>query len=228
MPNTTLPEKLPNSPFPTIADWLRQATENEVQRNPNCMTMASVDTTGQPTARILLCKEIIADPGYLVFYTNYKSRKSREIAANPKVGIVFHWDSMGLQVRMDGLAVRCPEAESDEYFASRDRRSQLGAWGSDQSEPIGSRQALIDQVRERAKKLGFTLSPDLHTLTEGDQAKVPRPPHWGGFRVWPTRVELWIEGANRVHDRAAWARDLQQESAHTFSCKPWSATRVQP
>lgn len=228
MSNAKLPAQLPDSPFPIISDWLRQATENEVQRNPNCMTMASVNSSGQPTARILLCKEIIVDPGYLVFYTNYNSRKSYEIAGNPKVGIVFHWDSMGLQVRMDGLAIRSPAAESDEYFASRDRRSQLGAWGSDQSLPIASRQKLIDQVRERAEKLGFQLSPDLSTLTEGEHAEVTRPPHWGGYRVWPTSVELWIEGANRVHDRAGWTRTLGRESNYGFTCGPWSATRLQP
>lgn len=228
MSNNKLPEVLPESPCAIVGAWLRQATTDEVQRNPNSMTVATVDDSGQPTARILLCKEFIVDPGYLVFYTNYQSRKSHEIDANPKVGVVFHWDSLGLQIRMDGLALRSPEEESDEYFASRDWRSQLGAWGSDQSEPVESHQALVDQVRARAKKLGFALSADLESLTNGEHNVVARPPHWGGYRVWPTSIELWIEGPNRVHDRARWTRSLARESEHSFICHPWSATRLQP
>lgn len=224
----SLPATLPENPLSVLQDWLQYATQNEVQRNPNAMSLATVGENAQATARIVLCKELVADPGFAVFYTNYKSRKANEIAANPRVGLLFHWDSLGLQARIDGVAVRCPDEESDEYFASRDWRSQLGAWGSDQSQPLKSRLALLNQVRERALKLGFALAPDLASLAKGKLRAIPRPPHWGGYRVWATEVELWVEGTSRVHDRARWTRTIVRESENTFVCQAWASTRLQP
>ena len=224
----SLPATLPENPLNVLQDWLQYATQNEVQRNPNAMSLATVGENAQATARIVLCKELVADPGFAVFYTNYKSRKANEIAANPRVGLLFHWDSLGLQASIDGVAVRCPEEESDEYFASRDWRSQLGAWGSDQSQPLKSRRALLNQVRERALKLGFALAPDLASLAKGKLRAIPRPPHWGGYRVWATEVELWVEGTSRVHDRARWTRTIVRESENTFVCQAWASTRLQP
>lgn len=217
-----LPEELPPDPLHWADAWLKEATTARVQRNPNSMTLVTVGTDGMPTGRAVLCKELVPDPGYLVFFTNYQSRKAREIAAHPKVGLVFHWDAIGRQVRIHGTAVLSPPAESDAYFASRDRGSQVGAWGSDQSRPIASRDALLAQIRERAAELGVSAD-------DGDDAPpVPRPPHWGGIRVWASSIELWIEGADRVHDRAEWTRELVPASEHEFSPSPWTGARLQP
>lgn len=208
--------------------WLKEATAAEVQRNPNSMTIASVGPDSRPSARVVLCKEIVPDPGYVVFYTNYRSRKSRELAANPHAAALMHWDALGRQVRIEGTVVRSPAAESDAYFASRDWGSQLGAWGSDQSERIESHDALLRQVRQRAEDLGLKLHPDTYTIAEGEIPKIARPAHWGGFRLWATMVELWIEGKNRIHDRASWHRDIVRADEHTFTTTPWTGHRLQP
>ena len=194
-------------------EWLDDAMQQRAQRNPNAMTLASVDSTGTPSARIVLCKEFVADPGYLVFYTNYRSRKGLDIAERPHVALVMHWDSLGRQVRIEGQAVMSPADESDRYFATRDRGSQLGAWGSDQSQPIASREAFATQVEQRAARFDDV---------------VQRPPHWGGFRVWASAVELWIEGADRIHDRARWTRNLQPSGDASFSSDAWEGVRLQP
>ncbi len=220
-----LPTPLPADPMPVAESWLREASERAVQPNPNALTLATVGLEAQPAARVVLCKGFVADPGYLVFYTNYQSRKSREIAANARVSALMHWDRMGRQVRVEGVAVRSPAEESDEYFASRPRGSQLGAWASDQSEPIGSREHLLDQLRQRAHGLGVTLDAQ---LTPADGPAIPRPPHWGGFRVWAAKVELWVEGASRIHDRAVWERRLTRDSEHGFRTGKWRSSRLQP
>jgi pyridoxamine 5'-phosphate oxidase len=163
-----------------------------------------------------------------VCYTNYKSDKTREIDANPKVALVFHWDALGRQVRIEGEAVRSPAEESDAYFASRDWGSQLGAWGSDQSSPIESRAALVAQVAKRAVKLGVDVAANLQSIVGRDRPLIARPPHWGGFRIWARRIELWVEGTDRIHDRARWDRNLVREADHGFSVGAWSGTRLQP
>jgi pyridoxamine 5'-phosphate oxidase len=207
--------------------WLKEAMSNAVQRNANSMTLATVGSDLQPSARIVLCKQFVPDPGYLVFYTNYHSRKSVELTENARVAVVFHWDSLGRQIRLEGVAVRSPESESDAYFATREWGSQLGAWGSDQSEPIASRELLIAQVRRRAAGLGLELDGDTETLA-ADPPGIPRPPHWGGVRIWASAIELWAEGAARIHDRALWQRKLVRTGAHDFSVTPWIGTRLQP
>jgi pyridoxamine 5'-phosphate oxidase len=222
-----LPVELPQDPMPLADSWLREATANSGVRNPNAMTLATVGSDGQPAARVVLCKLFVADPGYVVFYTNYHSRKGVELGANPRVGATFYWDSLGLQIRLEGLAVRSPAVESDDYFATRDRGSQLGAWGSDQSREIASHDALVEQIARRAAQLGVSLDGQSQKL--GDAAPpLSRPPHWGGYRIWVSRMELWVEGRNRIHDRAAWRRDLVPEDAHSFSVSPWKGTRLQP
>jgi pyridoxamine 5'-phosphate oxidase len=207
--------------------WLVDATSRAVRRNPNAMTLATVGDGGQPSARIVLCKAFVPDPGYLVFYTNYQSRKAREIAENGRVVALFHWDGLGRQVRIEGIAVRSPDEESDKYFATRNRGSQLGAWGSDQSRPVASRDALIAQIRERAAGLGLALEGN-EAGDVGSTPAVRRPPHWGGFRIWASAVELWMEGKSRIHDRALWQRRLEPAGAHAFSVSPWTGTRLQP
>ena len=223
-----LPDDLPSDPMHWADAWLKEAIAAKIQRNPNSMTIASVGADSRPSSRVVLCKEFVPDPGYLVFYTNYRSRKSLELAANPNAAALIHWDAMGRQIRIEGTVVRSPEAESDTYFATRDWGSQLGAWGSDQSETIESYEALVGQVRQRAVDLGLKLDPDTQTLVDDDVPHIARPAHWGGFRLWATKIELWIEGKNRIHDRASWQRDIVRASEHTFSITPWTGRRLQP
>lgn len=223
-----LPDELPADPMHWADAWIKEATARKVQRNPNSMTVVTVDAHSNPSARVLLCKEFVPDPGYLVFYTNYNSRKVKELEQCAKVAAVFHWDALGRQIRIEGLAVRSPEAESDAYFKTREWGSQLGAWGSDQSDVLESRQALIEQLRERAARLGLSLSDDLQSLTAEEQPTIERPPHWGGIRIWASAIELWIEGKDRIHDRGAWTRELVKASEHAFNTTPWVGRRLQP
>ncbi len=222
-----LPLELPGNPMLVAESWLGEAMDQALQRNPNAMTLATVGSEGQPSGRVVLCKAFVADPGYLVFYTNYRSRKVRELADHPQVAAVFHWDSLGRQVRIEGIAVQSPAAESDAYFTTRPWGSQLGAWGSDQSAPVESRDALIAQVKERAAELGLQLDGDTQTLAAA-APPIPRPPHWGGIRIWVSAIELWIEGPDRIHDRACWQRTLSRQDEHSFSATPWVGTRLQP
>ncbi|MDX1481116.1 MAG: pyridoxamine 5'-phosphate oxidase [Woeseiaceae bacterium] len=216
----TLPDTLPQQPVAWLQAWLDEAKRQNLARNPNSMTLVTVAASGLPSARVVLCKELQVQQGYVVFYTNYRSRKSQDIEANPQVAGVFHWDAMGRQVRIEGRALRSPAEESDAYFSTRDRGSQLGAWASDQSRPIASRQALLRQLDERRRELGADGS-----------APIPRPPHWGGFRIWLSAIELWVEGADRVHDRARFERDLgyrEDSGSATFSPSSWTGSRLQP
>lgn len=211
-----------------VLAWLTQAEEQVVRRNANAMAIITCGNDTRPAARMVLCKDFQADPGYLVFYTNYKSDKARQIQENPNVAVLFHWDQLGRQARMEGQAVRSPDAESDAYFATRDWGSQIGAWGSDQSAPLESRNALFAQVSKRALKLGVNVAKNLGSIIGSDHPVIPRPAHWGGFRVWPSQVELWIEGKDRIHDRARWQRSLQRQDDDSFIVGEWSGIRLQP
>jgi pyridoxamine 5'-phosphate oxidase len=226
--STGLPADLPDDPMHWADAWLKEATAAAVQRNPNSMTIVSVNAEGQPSARVVLCKHLVPDPGYLVFYTNYHSRKGAELNANPKAAALFHWDALGRQIRIEGIVVRSPAEESDAYFAGRDWGSQLGAWGSDQSEPVESKAALVSQIRRRGSKLGLSLDAGTEMLTDDNVPHIQRPPHWGGFRLWATDVELWLEGADRIHDRGKWSRDIIRASGEKFTTTPWTSTRLQP
>jgi hypothetical protein len=136
---------------------------------------------------------------------------------------LVRWNAKAMVVRANRLSA----AESDAYFATRDPGSRLGAWGSDQSRPIESREALISQIRERATGLGLT--PDgTPTGEAGTRPVIRRPPHWGGYRIWADVIELWLEGRNRVHDRAAWRREITRTDDHSFRVAPWAGTRLQP
>lgn len=208
----TLPSTLPADPMPIVEAWLREARERKVQPNPDSMVVATATPDGAPSARVVLCKKFVIDPGYAVFFTNYDSRKGHELAVNQRVAGVFHWDTMSRQVRLEGRVVLSPARESDEYFASRALDSRIGAWASLQSQPLDSRATLLKRVAIEAARHGTAPS---------------RPPHWGGYRLWPESVELWCEGAFRVHDRALWRRTLQP-AADGFSVGPWQATRLYP
>ncbi|WP_197493298.1 pyridoxamine 5'-phosphate oxidase [Woeseia oceani] len=223
-----LPEVLPQNPMELASEWFTHAQEQAAQRNPNAMSLVSVGDDLQPSVRIVLCKAFVAEPGYLVFYTNYQSRKSTEISAHPRVAAVMHWDALGRQIRIEGQAVRSPASESDAYFATRGWGSQLGAWGSDQSRPLESRDKLIEQLRARANDLGVALGEDTNTLASATPPTIPRPPHWGGFRIWIQAIELWVEGGDRIHDRARWHRTLTAGDAQGFAAGSWSGNRLQP
>lgn len=220
-----LPDPLPAEPLELAARWLAEATEQQLQPNPNAMVLATVDAAGQPSARVVLCKQIAAQPGCLTFYTNYQSRKGRELQHNPRAAAVMHWDALHRQVRVEGRIARVAAAESDAYFASRNWQSRLGAWASQQSEPIAARAELLRKVASTALRLALPVPADERDQDPG--LRIARPPHWGGFRLWADAVELWVEGSARIHDRARWQRSLTARD-DGFEPGPWSATRLQP
>lgn len=232
-----LPDPLPAEPLIVVSHWLDEAFEAAQQPNPNAMVVATVDPEGQPSARVVLCKDIVPTPGYVVFYTNYLSRKGQQLAQNARAAAVMHWDALHRQVRVEGPVVKTSEADSDAYFASRAWQSRLGAWASQQSQPVGSRSDLQAAVAAAAARFGTpvpdapvdSLSANLDAPARGAQdVVVPRPPNWGGFRIWAQSVELWVEGDARIHDRARWTRSLNKKADGSFDVGPWSSTRLQP
>jgi pyridoxamine 5'-phosphate oxidase len=154
------------------------------------MSLATVDGEGRPSVRMVLLKG--ADEAGFVFYTNYESRKGRELQANPNAALLFHWKSLRRQVRIEGPATPVGAGEADAYFASRARTSQIGAWASEQSRPLESRFHLEKRVAEFTARYAI--------------GRVPRPPHWSGFRLRPFRIEFWQDGAFRLHDRLVFTR----------------------
>lgn len=210
-----LPDSLPDNPMGIVADWLAEARAAAHQPNPNAMTLATCDDRGNISARIVLCKGLDAETGNIDFYTNYTSRKAQAIDSCDRVALVFHWDHMGRQIRIEGRANALDDATNDAYFATRPRLSQMGAWSSDQSAPVESRDALMSQFNERNAQFADIAQP------------IPRPPHWGGYRVAATACELWVEGAGRVHDRARYERTLKKV-AGKFVQESWFGERLQP
>lgn len=225
IPDELLPEPLPAEPMTLLQSWLQHATGAGHQPNPNAMVLATATREASPSARVVLCKEVAVEPGYIVFYTNYESHKGRELAANPRAAAVLHWDHVHRQVRIEGVVVRAPGEQSDDYFASRPWQSQLGAWASAQSQPIASRQEMLSKVAGAARRFG---APNPAESSSQASIDIPRPPHWGGFQLWADAVELWAEGSARVHDRARWTRKLELRGDGHFDARPWSATRLQP
>jgi pyridoxamine 5'-phosphate oxidase len=223
----TLPEPLPSDPLVVAAQWLAQARLDAAQPNPNAMVLATVDGEGRPSARVVLCKEIAAQPGFILFYTNYQSRKGRELTGNPSAAVVFHWDHRHRQVRAEGQIEALSDAENDAYFRTRAWQSRLGAWASEQSQPVDSRKTLVSAVAAMASRFGIGYggpgTPEPGEVT----VEVPRPPNWGGFRLYADAVELWVEGEFRIHDRARWSRTLTFAPGFDGST-PWSVTRLQP
>jgi pyridoxamine 5'-phosphate oxidase len=259
LPTELLPDPLPPEPLHVFHDWVAYAMQRRDQPNPNAMVLATADADGRPSARVVLCKQIVPAPGYVVFYTNYQSRKGSELAANQRAAIVMHWDHLHRQVRVEGVVVRSPPSESDAYFASRPWQSRLGAWASAQSQPVSSRSALREGLESTARRFGTPSptesengGPQVSSLINADTQlpgtpaegarpfaagsplptaadfPVPRPPHWGGFRLWADAVELWVEGEARIHDRARWTRKLTPKDDGLFDVGPWAVSRLQP
>jgi pyridoxamine 5'-phosphate oxidase len=168
--------------------WLRDAVQAGLPL-PNAMTLATVDAAGAPDARIVLLKGL--EQGGFAFYTNYRSRKARELEAHAAACLVFQWSELERQVRIEGAVEKVSAAESDAYFASRPLGARLSAWASPQSEAVASRGVLEAAAREAKQRFGD--SP-------------PRPPHWGGYRVMPRRIEFWQGRADRLHDRLLYTR----------------------
>jgi pyridoxamine 5'-phosphate oxidase len=218
----SLPDALPADPFPTFKAWYDEAHDLAAQPNPNAMTVATVQD-GQPSARVVLCRGMDLERGYLVFFTNRRSQKGREIdQPHARAAALFHWDHLELQVRMQGPVVESPPEESDSYWHARRFKSKLAAWASDQSEPVDRRETLIKKYEAVCAQFG--VDPGTHE----PEKVIPRPPHWGGYRIWADRVELWCGSPIRFHDRARWTRDLTVDPGGDVEAGPWAATRLQP
>ncbi|MFZ3035149.1 MAG: pyridoxamine 5'-phosphate oxidase [Parvibaculum sp.] len=192
-----------SDPFVLFQEWLKDASESEIN-DPNGVALATTDADGFPDVRMVLLKG--ADEQGFVFYTNLESAKGEELAANPKAALCFHWKSLRRQVRVRGLVTRTSEQEADDYFASRARDSQIGAWASRQSRPLASRFEFEKEIARHAARFGL--------------GKVPRPPHWSGFRIAPLQIEFWRDRPFRLHDRLVFRRAAPDTA--------WTTTKLFP
>ena len=190
-------------PFALFGEWFAEACKAE-PNDPNAMALATVDEIGLPDVRMVLMKGY--DVGGFVFYSHIASPKGRELAANPKATLLFHWKSLRRQVRIRGLVTQVSDEEADAYFATRPKQAQIGAWTSKQSEPLESRFAFEQAIAKVAAK---------HVIGE-----VPRPPGWSGWRIAPTRFEFWHDRPFRLHDRIEFRRAGFGE--------PWTKVRMYP
>ena len=191
-----------DDPFAIARRWLSEAEATE-PNDPNAIALATVDPMGLANVRMVLLKEIEDDA--FVFYTNYGSKKAQEIEASGKAAFVMHWKSLRRQIRVRGVTEREEGPKADEYYASRSLKSRLGAWASQQSQPLASREHLMAEVAKL-------------TVTKGIHPQ--RPSFWGGFRLRPVEIEFWADGAFRLHDRFRWTREDVLDS--------WGIQRLNP
>jgi pyridoxamine 5'-phosphate oxidase len=198
-------ESLPSDPFEAFALWLKQAHENTIVVEANAMVLSTLSSDSHMETRTVLLKDI-SDGGF-TFFTNYESRKAHAINLNPNVSLLFPWYAMERQIAISGIAEKVSEQESDEYFATRPWGSQIGAWASHQSSPLATRAELEQRVEGASQK-----------WPEG--TAVPRPEHWGGYRVMPLNIEFWQGRYSRLHDR------LRYERANTSA--DWELNRYYP
>lgn len=191
-----------DEPFDIARRWLSEA-ESVEPNDPNAIALSTVDASGLPNVRMVLLKDIEA--ASFVFYTNYESAKAQELDSAGKAAFVMHWKSLRRQIRVRGDVSREDGPQADAYYASRSLKSRLGAWASQQSQPLSSRAALMTEVAKVTAKHG---------------PNPARPPHWGGYRLVPSEIEFWADGAFRLHDRFVWRRgDVT---------KTWSVQRLSP
>lgn len=221
----TLPRPLPTDPLPLLEQWLAAVAASGRLRNPNAMALATADAQGRPAVRMVLLKHLSVAAGFAVFYTHYGSRKGRELDANARAAGALYWEELGVQVRLEGPVVRSPETESDTYFATRPRGSQINALLSQQSSPLEDFDRFLRTMRETVEQLGA--EPNDANPEAGGPA-IGRPAYWGGYRLWLDGVELWLEGIDRCHERVRYERTLTREDARTFSGGPWRSQRLQP
>ncbi len=219
-----LPAPLPTDPFALFKSWLDAAERHRHTPNPNAMCVATVDPDGTPSARILLCRGVNIAQGSITFFTNYTSDKAAALDAHPVACVNFHFDHAEQQVRIKGPIVKASTQASDEYFNARPWESRLSAWMSHQSQPLASREELFARVPGILQKLNLT--PD-EILSKGNETHIPRPPHWGGYHLIASCVELWLGGPGRLHDRARWTRNVTPNAA-AFDVGPWKVTRLNP
>jgi pyridoxamine 5'-phosphate oxidase len=188
-------------PFGLFAEWFGEARKAE-PNDPEAVALATVDAGGMPNVRMVLLKGV--DERGFVFFTNFESAKGRELLADPKAALCFHWKSLRRQVRVRGDVSSVSDAEADAYYASRERGSRIGAWASKQSRPLESRFALEKSVASYTAKFGL--------------GEIPRPDYWSGFRIAPVSIEFWKNGLFRLHDRLLFAR----------TATGWEKTRLYP
>ncbi|MBW9063992.1 pyridoxamine 5'-phosphate oxidase [Rhizobium herbae] len=192
-----------NEPFSLFGTWLKEAEASEIN-DPTAVALATVDADGLPDVRMVLLKDF--DQRGFVFYTNFESRKGQEILGNMKAAMCFHWKTLRRQVRVRGPVEIVSNEEADEYFKSRARGSRIGAWASKQSRPLESRFALEKAVAEYTARYVI--------------GEIPRPAYWSGFRIKPTSIEFWKDGAFRLHDRIEFRRETPDGN--------WSKVRMYP